>query len=289
MSMNEGARAQPYGASAAAVQSHYDLSNEFYRLWLDPSMTYSCALWHGNEDLFAAQMNKIDWHLERAEIQKGGHILDIGCGWGALLERATTMHGVDRAVGLTFSKAQSEYVNGRDLFKVEVRLESWATHVPKREYDAIMSIGAFEHFARLDQTDEERLEGYRDFFRFCHRALRAGGCLSLQTIVYENASRQDFSDVYRRIFPESDLPRIDEIVRAIHRLFEIVELRNDRDHYARTLRIWLANLRQYRREAAAIVGDETVAAYDQYLGLSAAGFRFGTTNLARFKMRRLGP
>jgi len=286
--MNDAVFKTSYGASAEAIQSHYDVSNDFYKLWLDPSMTYSSALWYGDEDLSAAQMNKIDWHISRSGIKKGERLLDVGCGWGALLERAVKIYGVGHAVGLTFSKAQAQYIKQKALFNVDVHVESWATHVPEQEYDAIVSIGAFEHFARLDQTPSEKVEGYRKFFDFCRKVLRSRGCLSLQTIVYENSDRRDFSDlISTRIFPESDLPHFEEIFMSVRGLFEVVELRNDRNHYLRTLLRWLAALRSRRQEAVAMVGEETVASYEQYLRFSVVAFRLGGINLARIKMRRL--
>src|SRR5262245_59125 len=155
--MNDRPVQQSHGASAAAIQSHYDLSNDFYRLWLDQSMTYSCALWYGDEDLSAAQMNKIDWHLDRAVIKKGDHLLDVGCGWGALLERAVKVRGAASAVGLTFSKAQADHVKSAGNPAIEARLESWAVHTPKHQYDGIVSVGAFEHFAGIDESEEAKL------------------------------------------------------------------------------------------------------------------------------------
>ena len=93
------------GASAEAIQAHYDTGNAFYRLWLDPTRTYSCALWDEADALEEAQIDKLDYHIEQAQAAGTGQVLDIGCGWGSLLERLTTAHGVERAVGLTLSFA----------------------------------------------------------------------------------------------------------------------------------------------------------------------------------------
>ncbi len=278
------------GASAGAIQRHYDIGNEFYALWLDPSQTYSCALWEGDEDLHTAQLNKIDWHLARSGAAGARRLLDIGCGWGGLLRRARESHGVARAVGLTLSAAQQRWIAALGLEEVEVRLESWAEHQPEAAYDAIVSIGAFEHFARLDQSPAEKLEGYRAFFAFCHRALAPGGRLSLQTITYENADRSDFSQFFaEKIFPESDLPHLAEIASAAQGRFEIEQLRQDRAHYARTARAWLSRLKARSAEAEALVGAETVDRYKKYLGLLVVGFHTGTMNLARIAMRRIEP
>jgi cyclopropane-fatty-acyl-phospholipid synthase len=275
------------GASAAAIQRHYDIGNEFYSLWLDPSHTYSCALWNGNEDLHAAQINKIDWHLDYSGAKGVARLLDVGCGWGSLLRRATETYGVGRAVGLSLSAEQNRWINQLQLPNIEVHLESWAEHTPTTPYDAITSVGAFEHFARLDQSAEEKLAGYRAFFSFCHRVLKPRSRLSLQTITYENSDRSDFSQFFaEKIFPESDLPHLAEIVEATRGLFEIEILRQDRDHYARTARSWLSNLKTRSAEATTLVGPETVDTYKKYLGLLVVGFHTGTMNLARIGMRR---
>ncbi len=275
------------GASAAAIQHHYDIGNEFFVLWLDSSQTYSCALWHADEDLHLAHINKIDWHLEQCGAHGAGRLLDVGCGWGAMLRRATETFGVGHAVGLSLSAAQIGWIDRLKLSSVEVHLESWAEHRPDVPYDAIVSVGAFEHFARPDQSREQKLAGYRAFFAFCHRVLGPGGRLSLQTITYENADRNDLSQFFtENIFPESDLPHLAEIVESTRGLFEIETLRQDRAHYARTARAWLSNLKARGPEAEALVGAETVAIYKKYLGLLVVGFHTGTMNLARIGMRR---
>jgi cyclopropane-fatty-acyl-phospholipid synthase len=277
------------GASAAAIQHHYDVGNAFYAQWLDPSLSYSCALWEeGDEGLHAAQINKINWHLNMAQAGGKARLLDVGCGWGAVLGRAVKGHGVGHATGLSLSQQQVQWVADRAPSNVEVRLESWTTHSAKTPYDAIISIGAFEHFARLDQTPREKVDGYRAFFCFCHENLVPGGRLSLQTITYENADRQSFSQFFaERIFPESDLPHLAEIADATKGIFEIETLRNDRDHYARTARCWLRNLRAARAVVEPLVGTETVRAYERYLALLVVGFHTGTMNLARAVMRRI--
>jgi cyclopropane-fatty-acyl-phospholipid synthase len=276
------------GASTQAIQHHYDVGNEFYRLWLDPLMVYSCALWTGDEDLSAAQINKLDWHLEHAGVKHGHRVLDVGCGWGALLERAVNTFGARSGVGLTLSQAQADAVRDRNPPGVEVRVENWGEHQASQPYDSIVSIGAFEHFARLDQTEAEKLAGYRDFFEFCHRNLRSGGGLSLQTVTYETAHRGRFSPfIENEIFRETDLPHLDEIFRAVRGLFEVRLLRNDGEHYARTLRCWLANLRANKEQVIATAGGQTYATYDKYLAMALVGFHTRAANLARIAMRRL--
>jgi cyclopropane-fatty-acyl-phospholipid synthase len=282
------------GASPEAIQRHYDVGNEFYRLWLDDSMSYSCALWEGEADsLEAAQARKIDYHIAQARAGGAAHVLDIGCGWGAVLKRLTTVHGAGRAVGLTLSREQEEWAVSTADPRIEVRRESWVDHVPTAPYDAIISIGAFEHFARPEWTAEEQALAYRHFFARCQDWLRPGGRLSLQTIAYGNLDHEESrasanrSFLLGEIFPETELPTLGAIVAACEGLFEIVTLRNDREDYARTCDVWSKRLLARRREAVAVAGEAVVARFVRYLKLSAILFHQGNTNLLRIAFRRM--
>lgn len=283
------------GASPEAIQSHYDVGNEFYSLWLDPTLSYSGAMWEPGDTLETAQLRKLDFHIEQAAARGAERVLDVGCGWGGVLKRLVTVHGVKKAVGLTLSKAQAEWVAALDHPNVEVRVESWSEHQPEGPYDAIISIGAFEHFARLDSTDAERVEGYRAFFSRCSEWLRPGGRLSLQTFAYGSRRRREEGRrtagtqfLATEIFPETDPPRLDDIVAASDGIFEVEALRNDRRDYALTLKEWLRRMRARRDEATAMVGEEGFARYERYLQLSTIGFDTGYLALFRITLSRLG-
>lgn len=279
------------GASEEAIQHHYDLSNDFYSLWLDPTRTYSSALWKEDEkleDLELAQLRKLDFHIEQAKVKNAGRVLDIGCGWGSLLKRLVNVHNVEFAMGLTLSKAQLEYITAFNNPKIKVRLESWTEHTPEEPYDGIISIGAFEHFARLGLRPDEKIEAYRTFFRQCHDWLKLGSWMSLQTIVYENSQNEDSSHFFaEQVFPESDLPRQAEIFTATDQIFEIMAFRNEREHYVQTLKAWLKRLKKKRTMAVNLVGEEEVTKYEKYLFLSIISMHTGATNLSRVTLRRL--
>ena len=197
------------GASAEAIDFHYSVGNAFYRLWLDESLTYSGALWDGDETLEAAQRRKLDYHFDQAGVAEGMRVLDIGCGWGSGLRRMTAERGVAQAVGLTLSQAQADWLGTQPSPKIEVRIESWQDHSPPQPYDAIISIGAFEHFAKANLPRADKVAAYREFFHRCHGLLRKGGRLSLQTIAYGNIAPDNRSAfVEKQIFPESDLPTL---------------------------------------------------------------------------------
>lgn len=275
------------GASAEAIQAHYDISNDFYALWLDPTMAYSCALWEDGDSLEQAQLRKLDFHLAQAQASTKKHLLDVGCGWGTLLDRAITRCNVEAAVGLTLSQAQVDWIKASKQDNVSVVLESWKDHQPSSPYDAIVSIGAFEHFARAGVTKAAKADAYRSFFKWCHDNSTPDCDLSLQSIVYENYDEENPNPFVEQIFPESELPRVSEILAACDGLFEIVALRNDRAQYAKTLQCWYANLRKNREQAIAMVGDEVFRRYEKYLGIFVVGFHTGTVNLTRLKARKI--
>lgn len=285
MNMNgEGVNA---GASAAEIQRHYDVGNDFYRLWLDERMIYSCALWDGeqkDDDLARAQVRKLDYHVDSANARGKDAVLDIGCGWGALLIRLTQVHGVRRAVGLTLSEAQAQSIRERDLAGIEVRLEAWQDHAPRTPYDAIISIGAFEHFARPGMTPAEKIDAYRAFFEKCASWLVFPGRLSLQTIAHgcADAKRRTQETQLSRIFPGSELPRLQEIVAAAEDVFKIVKVVDHARDYQQTCRLWKNNLKRNKAQAIALQGEDIYQNYVDYLQISEYGFAL--ENLALYRI-----
>ncbi len=275
------------GASPEAIQAHYDVGNEFYRLWLDETMTYSSALWDRNDEpLKEAQERKLDYLIAAARAPKKHAVLDIGCGWGSCLKRMTQTHGVERAVGLTLSPAQLQWINELPGSKVQARLESWTDHRPDDPYDAIVSIGAFEHFVRPGHTSNERVETYRDFFRACRDMLKPGGWLALQTQAYSTVDYTEHSPL-SQVFPESDMPRLFELAAGFDRLFQPDIIRNDAPHYARTVSCWLANLSAQREQAIAIAGEEVFHRFQRFLRGGVKGYEMGAFLLLRLSLRRI--
>lgn len=283
---------KPLGASSTAIRHHYDAGNEFYRVWLDESLTYSGALYESDdsdETLESAQLRKLDFHIEQARAAGTSRVLDVGCGWGSVLDRLTSVHGVERAVGLTLSAAQAKWIEANAGPRVEVKLEGWTEHKPEQPYDAIISLGAMEHFAKPEITLEEKVDAYRNFFTRCHEWLKPGGWMSIQAIAYGNLKREDFANSFiaRDIFPESEFVRLSEIAEACERRFEIVRLRNDRKDYERTCAEWLARLRAGREDAVRAADEDLVNRYERYLDLCVRGWQLGATDLLRIGMRRI--
>lgn len=279
---------QNSGASEEAIQHHYDIGNQFYSQFLDKYMIYSCALWEDGDDLEQAQLRKLDYHLNESASRNQSSLLDIGCGWGHLMARARSDYNVDRVVGLTLSKAQEHYINNLELDNVETRLESWEDHKPNTNYDAIISIGAFEHFAKPELSSKEKIERYRYFFSQCHQWLKPGGKMSLQTISYDNLARQSMSRfIAEEIFPESDLPKLHELIEATDGLFSVVRVRNDASHYKETCRQWLSRLRRNRDQVESLAGKEKYQTYAQYLTMVTMGFHSKNMGLIRISLSRL--
>lgn len=275
------------GASAAAIQAHYDLSDDFFRLWLDPEMVYSAALFEGDDDdLAAAQFRKLDHHIGAAGVRPGDRVLDVGCGWGAMLRRLVGHAGASEAVGLTLSATQAAHVRAMHSPGVTVREESWRDHKPAAPYDAIVSIGAFEHFARPGLTPTAKLDAYREFFAFCRRVLKDGGRVSLQTIAFVGSEGKMPPFFISEIFPETEPPRIWEPIAAAEDTFELVALRNDALDYDRTLRLWLKQLAAREAKAVALVGEEGVERFRRYLKVSAMSFKIGYLALLRMSFVR---
>jgi len=274
-----------------AIRHHYDIGNAFFSLWLDSSLTYSCALRESPGDtLEIAQERKLQFHLDAIRADRARAVLDIGCGWGGILKRLSENHGVRRAVGLTLSEEQAAFVRSHGYPGVEVQTKSWMDYEPDTRFDGIISIGAFEHFARPQDPPAEKVRAYRDFFTRCRDWLSpGGGTLSLQTIAYANMSSADASRfIQQEIFPDADLPTLAEIAAAAEGLFEVQSLTNGRLDYAWTCAEWARGLRQRRAEAVELVGPDVVARYERYLTLCSLGFRMGKLQLLRIVLRPYG-
>jgi cyclopropane-fatty-acyl-phospholipid synthase len=274
------------GASPEAIRAHYDVGEDFFRLWLGDDLVYSAALFEGDENLEAAQRRKLDHHIAAAGVTEGARVLDVGCGWGALLRRLVQHARADEAVGLTLSASQAAWIRQMQMPGVEVREEAWRDHRPDRPYDAIISIGAFEHFAKPGLTPAAKLAAYREFFDFCRGGLKEGGRLSLQTIAYVGSGTTLPAFIADEVFRESELPLIWEPIAAAEHAFELVALRNDREHYERTLRLWQRALTARHDEAVALVGEAAVAHFQRYLKISAMSFKVGAIGLLRMSFVR---
>jgi cyclopropane-fatty-acyl-phospholipid synthase len=281
------------GTPAPAIEEHYDIGTEFYKLWLDDKMiTYSGALWGEGDTLVEAQERKLDYFIDGTGAGDARRLLDIGCGWGGLARRLVDVYDVEEVVALTLSRKQHEWISDWEHPRIDVRLEGWADHLADEPYDAIISIGALEHFAQYGMNREEKVEAYRDFFQYCRRALPPGGRLGVQTIAKGNAhpTRQSLEDVrflYSQIFTHTDIPWFSEVLQGCERLFDVRDVRNDGDHYVKTCEAWHERYMGNRDRADELVGEELAARYEHYMEACTRHFRDGHITLLRFILERV--
>jgi cyclopropane-fatty-acyl-phospholipid synthase len=244
-------------------------------------------------DLNAAHNRKIDFFAGQVLREGGAVVLDVGCGWGYTLRRLVETHHVARAVGLTLSVAQRDFVAADPIPNTDVRLEDWMDHQPQQRYDAIVSCGAFEHFARDGTTSVQRVQAYRRFFARCFDWLNHDGRLALETIAHDAApdtasvlGRGPLGNAVLELYPESLCPHLCELVLGFEPYFEIALLRSDAADFARTFRRWLMALREHEAAAHTLVGADTVRRFQRYLVSSEMQFRTGSITNYRVVLHR---
>jgi cyclopropane-fatty-acyl-phospholipid synthase len=278
-------------ATSEDIQFHYDVDNAFYAIFLDRDFrAYSCGVWDDARTLEEAQRAKIDRICRFAAIEVNAHLLDIGCGWGGLMAHAISAHGARSAHGLTLSNDQMAYIASKASPQISATLQSWRDHHPLHPYDAITSVGAFEHFvSRAERMAGRQVEIYRDFFASCRRVSTASARLGLQTIVTARnpASLQEARDaryLLDKVFPGSALPTEADILAASVGLYEVDEIRRIGKDYARTLVCWRARLLEQREFAAAQFGAPVVDHYLRYFEAAERSFESGVTNLVQMSL-----
>ncbi len=271
--------------AAQSIRFHYDRSNDFYRLFLDSQMVYSCAYWESPQvSLDAAQAAKLDLICHKLNVRPGDRFLDIGCGWGALVRHAARQFGA-QAEGCTLSPSQQQYATERIRAeglqeRVRVRLQDYREL--QGRYERIASIGMFEHVGR------RRLLGY---FRRVHTLLEEGGLFLNHGIIRPQGVTDDDETFYlqREIFPGGELTSLPEVVRIAEEAgFEVLDVENLRPHYALTCQAWVRRLQEHAAECRALVGDRTLRAWLLYLAGSAANFDSGHTDIHQILMARRG-
>ncbi|OBJ37407.1 SAM-dependent methyltransferase [Mycobacterium colombiense] len=274
------------------MRAHYDLSDDFFRLFLDPTQTYSCAYFERDEmTLEQAQIAKIDLALGKLNLEPGMTLLDIGCGWGGALKRAIEKYDVN-VIGITLSRNQFEYSKKKLAGlptdrNIEVRLQGWEEFEDK--VDRIVSIGAFEAF---------KSERYPAFFERAYDILPDDGRMLLHTILAYSQKQQHergvsitMSDlrfmrfIGQEIFPGGQLPAQEDIFRLGEAAgFSIERVQLLQKHYERTLNIWAANLEANKDQAIANQSQEVYDRYMHYLTGCENFFRKGVCNVGQFTM-----
>jgi cyclopropane-fatty-acyl-phospholipid synthase len=260
-----------------AVAYHYDVSNDFYSLWLDRSMVYSCAYFKSTRDsIDTAQTQKLDYICRKLRLRAGDRLLDLGCGWGGLLIHAGMNYGV-QAFGITLSIPQAEMARQRireaglaDRCRVDVC--DYRDLETGQEFDKLVSVGMFEH------VGEALLPEY---FRQAWLRLRPGGAFLNHGIAASATFRREgpsFMDKY--VFPDGELVSVSATLRAAESAgFEVRDVESLREHYALTLRQWVRRLESKAGPAQSILGEGTYRVWRLYMSGSAHAFTTGRLNL----------
>jgi cyclopropane-fatty-acyl-phospholipid synthase len=261
------------------IAFHYDISNEFYQLWLDKRMIYSCAYFeHSQQSLEQAQCNKLDHICRKLRLQAGEHFLDIGCGWGALVCWAASHYGV-LAHGITLSQSQYEHARAQVIKqnlqdKVSIELRDYRELTQTAVYDKIASVGMFEHVG---------LKNLPTYFSIVNHLLKPNG-LFLNHGITTNKSGWgrcvSSRFINRHVFPDGELEKVSTIQSLMEDAdFEIADVEGLRPHYALTLRHWVHRLEQHYEDAVNLVGERNYRIWRLYLTGCALQFEQGQTGI----------
>ena len=261
-----------------AIEYHYDVSNEFYELFLGPTMAYTCAYYRTPDgDLDQAQRDKLDLVCRKLRLEPGETLLDIGCGWGSLGLWAAENYGV-QTHGVTLSPAQASYAQARirekGLDKVcRVECRDYRDVAGENLYDKIAAIGIIEHIG---------VANYRAYFSQIHELLRPGGLFLNHGITHERAwkwtPQWDFT--LRYVFPNGELDHVSHILSLMEdESWEIRDVEQLREHYSRTCRHWVERLVANRERALRLVPEKTYRIWVLYLAASSQDFAEGSIGL----------
>src|SRR6185312_3719816 len=267
-------RSHTRASDAKWVGYHYDVSNEFFALWLGRRMVYSCAYFErGDEDIDTAQEQKLDHICKKLGLRPGERLLDIGCGWGGLLEFAAENYGV-RGVGVTISRNQYDHaaarIERRGLAgQVEIRLQDYRDLTGEAEFDKIVSVGMYEHVGHANLPR---------YFAGLHRLVKPNGLVlnhGITTTDPRGVSRglAGGSFIDRFVFPGGELPHIAQVVRHLSQQgFDVLDVESLRPHYAATLVRWVAGLEAQRDRAIELAGEERYRIWRIYMAGCAVAF-----------------
>jgi cyclopropane-fatty-acyl-phospholipid synthase len=280
-------------STKADIAVTYDVSNDFFSLWLGQRMIYSCALFEGTDDLDQAQTNKLKFFYDKARVTPEKRVLDIGCGWGGLMEFLAGEMGVKDVSGITLSHAQYSAIKEKAPPGVSSEFISYLEYKPEKKFDAVISIGMFEHIATPEQVrGGENIRVYRDYFRRVWEWTTPGAWFGLQSVIGAllPRKREDVRDLAwgtGAIFPGAITPRPEAIMAAVNPYWEVMEFWTRREHYAKTAAAWLRGLQRNETLIRERWSDKTFEDYERYLGGCVRVFEKGYQSLAQIILRRI--
>lgn len=259
------------------IEFHYDVGNDFYKLWLDDTMTYSCGYFKSqNDSLTDAQKNKVDHILKKLNLKEGETLLDIGCGWGELIITAAKKYKV-KAMGVTLSTQQFEKVKKRIESEglnelVEVELTDYR-EIKNRKFDRVVSVGMLEHVGK---------DNLSEYFSTVKELLNDKGVSLLHCITNTSDSGTN-SWINKYIFPGGYVPSIQELVNYMsEKNFSVIDVENLRLHYGKTLECWASNFENAMPEIEKMKDETFIRMWRMYLNSCAASFNCGNINLHQF-------
>jgi cyclopropane-fatty-acyl-phospholipid synthase len=260
------------------IESHYDLGNEFYQLWLDDTLTYTCAYFKSDNDtLEQAQRQKIDHVLRKLQLQKGQEFVDIGCGWGYLVITAAKKYGA-RGLGVTLSKEQYQFANnlakkeGVDHLVSFENINYQDLISSKKQYDRVVSVGILEHIGKGNLNQ---------YFNVVNKLLKPGGISVLHSITQQH-EREIPAWIDKYIFPGGYIPSLREIIKILPDYgMRIIDIENLRPHYVLTLKEWLKRFNMHIPEITNMYDDRFIHMWKLYLIGSISSFNYGDNDLSQ--------
>ena len=281
-------------ASQTDIEEHYDVDNDFFALFLDKQYrVYTCAVWDKAQNLEEAQVDKFNRLCSYANIKPGYKVVDVGCGWGGIMNYISNHYLNTQVQGLTISTKQFNFVNSIKKSNVSVDLHPWQNYAPldKKKFDAIISVCAFEHFATFEEyASGHQRDIYRNFFDWCLSVSTQAAQIALQCIVItrppNNLIELNDSRYLQKVFPGSALPTISDIQAAIVDKYEISAANRIGLHYVRTLTEWKCRLEINREVCIERYGQVLYDFYIGYFDAASRCFESGYWDLYQVSLKR---
>lgn len=275
------------------IEVSYDISNEFFRLWLDDRMHYTSASYlTGRETLEEAQINKCKILADYGQVTADSLVLDIGCGWGANIEYLV-QRGVKRVHGITLSTEQHNEIVLRNMPGVWTKVVDYKDYVPAEKYDALISIEMIDHLCSPAQAREGKaVDLYRTYFQKVHGWVKPGSYFGFQAILRNRVprTRKDLEDLAFTadvIFPGGLNPRLEELIAAVNPYWEVLQLRTQRESYGKTTNEWLNGLRKHEAVIKQKWGEEVYRDYERYLDTCVRAFKNHWSSDVQMQLRQI--
>lgn len=280
-------------STQSEIEVAYDISNDFFKLWLDSNMHYTSAVFtRPDESLEEAQEAKARVLYDFAEITPEKRVCDIGCGWGSMLDHVVR-RGCKEAIGISLSTEQTEWANNRKLPNARFMVQDYHTYEPAEPFDALVSVEMIDHLCSPAQAREGKaVDIYRAYFTKLASWVKPGSCFGFQAILRNRVprKRQDLLDLQFTadvIFPGGLNPRLEELIMAVNPCWEIETLHTRRTDYGRTTGEWLRRMRLHEDHIRKTWGNQVFDDYDRYLSTCVRGFANHWSSDVQMKLRRI--